>query len=171
MIRFVAEQGRPLRAKGLSGSQGPPRQSSTKQSGKLAGGSWDPRRLGGWRFRKLGVRTQERDSWWDFLEKQSSETAWEPPDAAHKSKGHQGNTSLRPNYYWSTKEPHTPNIVVGSYRNTGGGVTHTHVTNKSRSLRTTRMSGRHPGNKLTSPTIEVKSRCNWLGLRLLGSGF
>jgi hypothetical protein len=46
-----------------------------------------------------------------------------------------------------------------------------HVTNKSRSLRTTRTIIRHPGNKLTSPTIEVKSHCNWLGLRLLGSGF
>ena len=45
------------------------------------------------------------------------------------------------------------------------------VTIKSRSLRTTRTSTRHPGNKLTSPTIEVKSCCNWLGLGLLGSGF
>ena len=51
-----------------------------------------------------------------------------------------------------------------------GGVTHTHITNKSRGHRTTRTSGRHPGNKLTSPTIEVKSRCNRLGLCLLGSG-
>jgi hypothetical protein len=79
MIRFVVEQGRPQRAKGLSGSLGLPRQSSTKRSAKLASGSWDPRRLGDWRFRKLGARTRERDSWWVFLEKQSSETAWEPP--------------------------------------------------------------------------------------------
>ena len=33
----------PQRAKGLSGSQGPPRQSSTERSAKLSGGSWDRR--------------------------------------------------------------------------------------------------------------------------------
>ena len=90
--------------------------------------------------------------------------------AVHKNKGHRGTTSLRPNYYWSTKEPHTPNIVVESYRKMGGIVTHTHVTNKSQRPRTTKTSRRHPGNKLTSPTIEVNSRCNRLGLRLLRSG-
>ncbi len=93
----------------------------------------------------------------------------ETPHAAHKNKGHWGTTSLWPNYYGSTKEPHNPNIVVGSYRKMGGSVTHTHITNKPWRPRTTRTSRRHPGNMLTSPTIEVKSRCNRLGLHLLGS--
>ena len=92
------------------------------------------------------------------------------PHAVHKNKGHQGTTPLRPNYYRSTKEPHTSNIVVGSYRKMGASVTYTHVTHESRRPRTTRTSRWHPGNKLTSPTIEVKSRCNRLNLRLLGSG-
>ena len=62
-------------------------QGATKQSAKLAGGFWDPRRLGDWRFRKLGMRTQERDSWWVFLEKQSSKTAWEPPTLFTRIRG------------------------------------------------------------------------------------
>ena len=81
-------------------------------------------------------------------------------------KGTPGRISWR-NNLWRLRG-NSPRSLQG---NTGGGVTYTHVTNKSQSLRTTRTSIRHPGNKLTSPTIEAKSRCNWFGLGLLGSGF
>jgi len=70
---------RTQRAKGLRGSQGPPKQSSTKQSAKLAGGSWDPRRLGDRRFKKLGARTRERDSWHFFWGNNSPRLRGNPP--------------------------------------------------------------------------------------------
>jgi hypothetical protein len=107
-----------------------------------------------------------------FLEKQFSETAWEPPTLLMRERGIEARLlhaqiSTGPR---RRKEPHTPKIVVRSYWKMGGSVTHTGVTNKSRRLRTTRASRRHPGNKLTSPTTEMKSCCNRLGFCLLRSG-
>jgi hypothetical protein len=107
-----------------------------------------------------------------FLGKQFSETAWEPPTLLMRERGIEARLlhaqiSTGPR---RRKEPHTPKIVVRSYWKMGGSVTHTGVTNKSRRPRTTRASRRHPGNKLTSPTTEMKSCCNRLGFCLLRSG-
>ncbi len=64
----------------------------------------------------------------------------------------------------------TPHAAYKGIR-VAAGPTRMSPLNPKGSLGTTRTSTRHPGNKLTSQTIEVKSRCNWLGLGLLGSGF
>ena len=93
------EQERPQRATGLSGSQVPTKESSTKRSAKLAGGSWGPRRLG--------------DSRRFFCEETTLRDGVGTPNAARKRKGYRGKTPSRLDYYWPRKEPHTPKIGVG----------------------------------------------------------
>ena len=92
------------RAKGLSRSQEPSRQTDTKQSAKLVGGfRWKT-----WRLEILEAQDDEsrRGLWAVFLEKQFSGDFIGTPHTTCMRKGYRGKTSLRPKYYGPTKEPH-----------------------------------------------------------------